>query len=84
MLQLPVPRLHRPHDPELDAAAESVLEDRGCWPTDCARLAGEADIIACEEPRGGACASRCAGKPLCKALPLDTPPFAAPHCPALQ
>jgi hypothetical protein len=30
----------------LDAAAEAVLADRGCWPHDSARLAAEADIIA--------------------------------------
>lgn len=31
---------------ELEAAAEAVLADRGCWPQDVARLAAEADIIA--------------------------------------
>ncbi|PRW58809.1 kinase [Chlorella sorokiniana] len=45
-VQQPAVRLHQAHDPELDAAAEAALADKGCWPADCARLAGEADIIA--------------------------------------
>lgn len=47
-VQQPAVRLHQAHDPELDAAAETALADRGCWPADCARLAGQADIIASE------------------------------------
>lgn len=47
-VQQPAVRLHQAHDPELDAAAEAALADKGCWPADCARLAGEADIIARE------------------------------------
>ena len=51
--QQPAARLHGAHDPELDAAAEAVLADRGCWPADSARLATQADIIAGEAGRAG-------------------------------
>jgi len=44
---------HHPHDPELEAAAEAVLADRGCWLQDSARLAAEADIIAGELAEAG-------------------------------
>ena len=45
-VQQPAARLQQPHDPELDAAAEAALADKGCWPADSARLAGQADIVA--------------------------------------
>lgn len=54
-VQQPAARLHQAHDPELDAAAEAALADKGCWPADCSRLAGEADIIAREW--GASCGS---------------------------
>ena len=38
------------HEQQLQALAEAALADRGCWPGDCARLAGGADIIASECP----------------------------------
>lgn len=46
-------------DPSLDAAAEAVLADRGCWPRDCGRLAAEADVIA------GAPLTSCAERRAC-------------------
>lgn len=52
-VQQPAVRLHQAHDPELDAAAEAALADKGCWPADCARLAGQADIIARERGERG-------------------------------
>jgi hypothetical protein len=55
------------HEQHLEAAAEAVLADRGCWPGDCARLAGEADIIASECPvvsrQAGGLSKRGSGAP---------------------
>ncbi len=46
--QPPVAMQQQQHNEQLEAAALEALSDKGCWPQDSARLAADADIIACE------------------------------------